>query len=190
LIIPIVSLYDFKSTFGVEKTYMINYLDDVYYSIKNDKNKYYDVCFIFHLLSILLICISELIIINDKFYIDNYFDYSVLLIFGGIAIMVISIATLFYSQKKMKQKIYQHEIKGYTSKLITVIANAVFTVFAIGLMVYDVKKCWHIVLLAIIALIFTIVEFVLTSKKYAEYTLVYKKYGEDEVELFPENYEA
>lgn len=190
LFIPVFALYDFKSSFGVEKTYMINYLDDVYYKSKNEKNKHYDACFIMHLLAILLICICLILILFDKFYIDYFPDYLILFIIVGFIIMIISTVTLiFYSEKKMKKKIYQYEIKGYTSKLVNVVAIAVFTVFGIALINLNINKCWYIALMTIFALMLSIVEFVLTSKKYSEYTLVYQKYGEDEVELFPENYE-
>lgn len=190
LLIPLLFSYDFKSSFGIEKTYMINYLDDVYYKMKDEKNKYYDICFITHTVSILLICSSLLLLICDDYYIESHVDYSILFIITGFIILIFSCVILFfYSEKKMKKKIYQHEIKGYKAKLNNVVANAVFTVFAIGLTCLNLNKCWYIGLMAIISLILSVIGFILTSKKYSEYTLVYQKYGEDEVELFPEDYE-
>ncbi len=189
LSIPAIALYDFKSSFGVDRTYWINYLDDVYYKINDVKNKYYDLCKILHLLSLIITLICMLIIIDNNYYLKMFPIYSTFfIIYSLINVLISSIILIFFKEKEMKKKIYEYEINGYISKLVLVIISSIFSVFGIGLLSFDVKKCWFISVLSLLPFIFSIIEFILISKKYSEYKMVYKKYGEDEVELFPDDY--
>lgn len=187
LIMPAVSIYDFILSFGMKKTYIINYLDDVYYKIKEEENKFFKPCIIIHTLQFIILVFSlvSLFIV----FVNNLKDEFFILALPTLITCLICLFTLFlFNDKKLKKEIYQDEIKGYIMKLINTISNFTLNICSIGLLGINFKQMWYFALANIICLVLSMVEFLFTSKKYNQYRLVYEKFGEQERELFPKDY--
>lgn len=187
LFIPIFIAYDMKSSFGIEKTYIINYLDDIYYEIKDENNNKLNLLQILRFFSIIIVFIPCFILTFtgvDNEFISSLSMYSI----STLITMVIGIVCLFvFIPKKFKKKIYQNEIKGYYASLVYLISISITNVFATNLFSIN-KNFWYIIMSAIISMIIASIEFVITSKKYNEYNLMYEEYNQKERELFPKDY--
>lgn len=187
LFIPMFIAYDMKSSFGIEKTYIINYLDDIYYEIKDENNNKLNILQLLRVCSISIIFIPCFILtftgVNNE-SISSMAIYSI----STLITMVIGIVCLFiFIPKKFKKKIYQNEIKGYYASLVYLIAISITNVFATNLFSIN-KNYWYITMSAIISMIIASIEFAITSKKYNEYKLMYEEYNQKKRELFPKDY--
>ena len=187
LFIPMCIAYDMKSSFGIEKTYIINYLDDIYYEIKEENNNKLNLMRILRLISISIVFILSCILCFidvEKALVTPLLMY---LISTLIAMTIGLICFFAYIPKKFKKKIYQNEIKGYYASLVYLIAISVTNVFATNLFSLN-RNYWYITLISIISMIIASNEFVITSKKYNEYKLMYEEFNQKERELFPRNF--
>ena len=55
ILIPVSAFYSYKTVFNTKKTFIIDYLDDIYYEIKNIKNQFFIANSILHFISIALV---------------------------------------------------------------------------------------------------------------------------------------
>lgn len=187
LLIPILSLGDFKSSFGINQTYSINYLDDIYYVIKEEKNKYFISCLMLNIVQILIVLACTFLPIFTGKLVDSNTIYIRLYFVTALIILIVSMICLIFGNKKiLKKKIYQSEIKSYLAKLINVVAN--LSLFSLSIFML-INGLWYVTILLLINSALGVIDFILISNKYNEYKMVYQEYGKEERELFPKEYE-
>ncbi len=189
LYIPLFACKDFKYVFSNEKTYSINYLDDVYYYITNEKNQHFTVITLLHSIQtmLLIICFVKIIpfVSESTSFSDVYFLFSI----ADFIIVIVSVITLLiFNEKYLKQKIYDNEIRGYLTKLVNMYSNAILIIFASSILAVAFNDMWYIIFMVFFSFGLSILEFVLTSKKYSEYKMVYEAFEREPRELFPNNY--
>lgn len=189
LVIPFYIYYDMKSSFGVEKTYVINYLDDIYYEIKNETNDKLLILKILRILSIILIFIP-CSIITFKMIPNQLNEYNAVLMYIIVSLISIVVGLICYFAfipEKFKKKIYQNEIKSYFASVIYLILVAITNVFSTTIFAIN-HAYWYATISSILALIISAVEFAINSKKHNEYKLMYEEYNHEERQLFPDDY--
>lgn len=189
LVIPFYIHYDMKSSFGVEKTYVINYLDDIYYEMKNEKNNKQSTLQILRWLSLILIFVPCLIV-TFKTIPNEFNEYSAVLMYiivTFISVMIGLICYYAFIPKKFKKRIYQNEIKSYFASLIYLILVAITNVFSTTIFAIN-HAYWYTTICSILALIISAIEFAINSKKHNEYKLMYEEYNHEERQLFPDDY--
>lgn len=186
---PIIILIFFfiKHTIGYKQTFIINYLDDIYYKIKNVNNNKYFLLMILRFFSITLFLIPGMIVCLTEIYkLDNgiYIIYLISIFYTA----VINFSSFFaYTPKKFKKEIYEHEIIGYYSTLFNLISTASINILTTAFISLN-NNYWFILIFQLISLIISSLEFSIISKKYNEYKLFYNEYEKKERELFPNNY--
>lgn len=189
LCVPFFARIDFKQTFGSKKTFSINYLDDIYYQIKNEKNQYYEASSFMRCIEVLMVLFAMILTLSPTNISSSNSDIVILFgIFSFISFCISGFSMLFYKDKKLKKKIYDNEIDGYISKLVNLYNYSILIVIVSSLLSTDFKNFWYIGLLCFIAFVLSIIEFILISKKYNEYEMVYERFKEEPRKLFPDNY--
>lgn len=104
---------------STKKTFTINYLDDIFYEIKNDKNETFIINIIFHLLSLLLTAAGFILFIFKKFPEDSNLEPMYIVLFLTFIInLLVTILSLAARNKKMKKEIYDNKIQSYNASLI------------------------------------------------------------------------
>lgn len=174
---PIVSLLIFKSSMVKQETYIINYLDQIYYKTNAKKNKYFLITLIFYIVQFLLV---TGLFICVTYWIVKYGYYDLLQIIFSISLvsMIVLIYCLLYQRLKMKEKIYDIEVDDYNHSLVSFVINLVLTICTIPFLVYTLSLPWLIAILLIIPGL-SIVNVLLISKKYSMYYLVLYDHKED-----------
>ena len=185
LIIPFVGRYFLKSDFGISKMYSINYLDDVYYQIKDTQNQYIKYIRIIRIVKIMISFILLILLIPFKSVSSNSINIRSILVLMLFIYSIVSLITYLYKQKELKKKIYASELDGYYIGLFNFYLSLVCSVFLIGMLCEDIKSNWFYLIFMIIIPMISFIEFRLISKKYSEYKLVYYNQKDNEVrELF------
>ena len=171
-----------KKDFGTKKTFIINYLDDIYYYRENPKNSNFKIMLIMHLLSGLLIFI--VMCLFALLYKDNNDTLTAINMCVSLFGLPINIITYLGVNKRYSKVMYHNEIIGYKLSLFNLFAC--LTIFFFSLLQFSIciSNSWHIVIISIIPLILAVFEFKLTCKNYSQYRLVYQNDGGKREELF------
>lgn len=110
LFIPMFIAYDMKSSFGIEKTYIINYLDDIYYEIKDENNNKLNILQLLRVCSISIIFIPCFILtftgVNNEL-ISSMAIYSI----STFITMVIGIVYLYLFLRNLRRKYIRMKLK-------------------------------------------------------------------------------
>ncbi len=189
LFIPFGAKSYFNSEFGIRKTFSINYLDDVYYNLKNSKDEYFIIKVLLHVASLILAIIS-FGILNTKIDVlpeNNIYDMYMLTIIIIFVHIIVNFVTLFIRQREYKESIYDNEIRNYHANLINFYVALLMFCYVVVLQSLTFSRNWGLLIITFIIVGFSYFEFYLTSKKYSEYKLVYEEYGKEIRELFPKN---
>jgi len=168
-----------------EKTFIINYLDDIYYRRIESLNRLYSLSMVLRILSLL----------STFYYITLYKDFGLatdvqrgLLITLMVLIMVLmfgSIIAITELPKKFKLEIYDNEITGYNSSKFSLIIH--FSIFSVAVMfaMYDFNYYMTFLTVSFVFLVLNSLDFVNISLEYAKYTLMYQENNKNPRELFP-----
>ena len=187
ILIPVSAFYSYKTVFNTKKTFIIDYLDDIYYEIKNVKNQFFIANSILHFISIALVVTNCFLIFKTLDTNNSYFIFMLFLIICMMLYCLIGVFTLFGIDMKYKKEIYDFEITSYNCSLV----NFYAMLFIFGISIMPLSKeftsYWLYSLLLLLGTICSLIEFVLVSKKYSEYNIVYKKYKSTAEILFPKD---
>ena len=184
--IPFAAYYSFKEEFGIDKTYSINYLDDVYYKIDNENNQYYKIIDLIHTFLSLWSIVLIVILLPFKSMPDKELSVRVLLLICSLIYLIISIGTYILRQKKLKKEIYDDELGSYCAAVVNYYSSITLSTLLVSLMSVNFIKYWYYLLFIILLPVASYIEFMLVSKKYSEYKLVYYNQKEEQIrELFP-----
>lgn len=186
LFIPICCvIYRIKYKMTEVKTFSINYLDDIYYFIKNPKNKYFVYILLTRLFSLTFSLISFIIFacrwtkyINDFEFIEG------INVFLFCFQIIVNLLLILSTQKNFKSFIYDSEISEYNFSFYHLVTTITFFGSTICLLSHGFNTFWLSALLLSISVILSFVGFVLCSKKYSEYKLVYDRKNEEIIDLY------
>lgn len=188
LIIPIGGAYYFKDEFGIEKTYSINYLDDIYYKIDEQKNQYIKIIDLIHIFINILSILLNIILLFTNSYSNKEIKIKVLIFISIIVFLIISNGTLLFRQRKFKKEIYPDELSNYRASLVNYYISITLSTLMVSLLCIDFCRNGYYLFFIIIFPIISYIEFMLVSKKYSEYKLVYFDQKNNKIiELFHNN---
>lgn len=188
--LPIIYFSSYKKSIK-KTTFSINYLDDIYYLIKDTKFKNYRYYIVLHILQLLVSLIAFVILIfivrnNILIIVPELF---IICIISFNLLMIFNVLTLIHiNYFKFKEKIYDNYIENYYLTLINVLINAVIFVVMFSLLLISTYKIFYLFLLALLMFSFSILEYIIVSKKYCEYHLIYHKYKGHVTKLYPNDY--
>lgn len=188
LFIPISGYQYYKEEFGSKKTFIIDYLDDIYYKMDKSTNQYFVINLLLHLLSLISVITAIVLLFQKKVPTDSSLETMIIFLTLGIVVYaIVNFFTLFTQQLDFKTEIYDNEIISHTSSMV----NLYMSLFplAIGtcfLYQYFIDY-WYITILLLVTAIFSMIEYLLLTKKYSEYKLVFKEHDKEETLLFPNN---
>ena len=169
-IMPIISKILFRTTMIEQNTFIINYLDQIYYKTNVKKNKYFLISLIFNFIQLLIVL--GLVIYTIYWIVDCGYNalFQTIILCCVISIVLI-ISCLLHLRNNMKEKIYDDEIADYNYSLASFIMILVLTMSTVPFFVYIVSLPWLLsILVFILALSFANVMFVV--KKYSMYDLI------------------
>lgn len=189
LSIPIAGKFYFKTDFAQEKIFLINYLDDVYYKIEKKDNQFKKWCYFLRFLSISSIVIIFVLFSQFKTKNENLISlFACVIIFLSLYGGVNFLSMLTTKISTLKEKIYDWEIEVYTWSLAKLYFSLCLLFSGTSLLAIDFANTWYFTLFTSSIFIIELIQFLIVSKKYSEYSLVYLEYGKGERLLFPENF--
>ena len=104
----------------------------------------------------------------------------------SLIFIIVSFGTYLLRQKKLKKEIYDDELGGYCATVVNYYSSLTLSVLLVSLISINFKEYWYYLFFIVLFPLISYLEFVLVSKKYSEYKLVYYNQKEDEIrELFP-----
>ncbi|NLN80774.1 MAG: hypothetical protein GX132_05255 [Erysipelotrichia bacterium] len=184
-VIPITGYQLYKTEFGVTKTFIVNYLDDIYYKIEKPKNQYFVANLMLHFCVLSLVISSFILLVFKETPIDkNTETMLAFLLLSIVTYVVIILFTFLTHQTSIKEEIYDNEILPHTFSMVNFYMSLLPLSIGICVLHSNFKQYWYIVLILLFASLFSLVEYLLTTKKYSEYKLVYKEDDKEEIELF------
>lgn len=178
-----VYLYNFlKKEFGTKKTFVINYVDEIFYYRNESKNKKFIPTLLMHIISVLVLI--DLLFLYALFFeksIDDLISINILIVLCAVVVNIFSFTGIYKNYDKI---MYHNETSSYNMSLINLCSNLSVVGFSFTLIVTHFEKYWFVILISIIPLILAVFEFKYTCQNYEEYKLVYKKDNNKIEELF------
>ncbi|MDD5292849.1 MAG: helix-turn-helix transcriptional regulator [Candidatus Izemoplasmatales bacterium] len=168
-----------------EKTYIINYLDDIFYRRNESTNKFYFASMIIRVTSIFTIFYYSTLLVNIESTTSiesGLLTTLVVLLMVSIFSSIVSITDL---PKKFKLEIYDNEIAGYkSSKLFLLVQFSIFSI-SILLSIHNFTEYMLFLIVSTIILFMNAFDFSRVSFEYSKYVLVYQENDKNPRELFP-----
>lgn len=177
-----------NNIFTQKKTYIVNYLDDIFYQRDNKKNSSY----------IWSIIIRTISFFQGLYYVTLYIgiDFSQAnkiqkgLLVALLFMLIFLIFSIFFSiielPKKFKLEIYDNEFQGYYSTIFILLVQFVIVSIFVRYVFFEFLKYYPYLIMSIFALTINILDFIMISREYSKYMLVYKENDKEPRELFPE----
>jgi len=168
-----------------DKTFIINYLDDIFYRRKDSENKFYKWSIVIRVLSLLTAIYYSTLFVDlesatntQKGFLTTLMVLLMFLAFGSI----IAITEL---PRKFKLEIYDNEIGGYNSSRLFLLIH--FAIFAISILlnIYYFQEYLPFLIISFIMLGLNVFDYIKISLEYSKYVLVYQENDKNPRELFP-----
>lgn len=184
--IPMGGYTYYKDEFGHKKTYIVDYLDDIYYKIDKPKNQYFIINLILHIVSLLSV-ITSFVLFIKKVYPneENLVTMMIFLLLGMAVYAIVNFFTLFTHQLNLKEEIYDNEIMPHTSSMVNLYMSLLLLAIGICFLYQYFDDYWYVVVFLLISSILSLIKYLLLSKKYSEYKLVHNEYDKEIQKLFP-----
>ena len=181
---------NYRNNFAIHKTYIINYLDDIYYKRDNTKNFHVILIIVLQALALFIMVLSIGFFSRLEFSTNS--NEGILLVIFTIIIIIYSISSaliFLFIPFKFKQAIYDYEIEGYNA-ILTLLYISIFQLSFCTLLYFKMPNFFLFNLISsLIVVALNLVEFIFISKGYAGYRLVYEENGKEPRELFPKRVE-
>jgi hypothetical protein len=181
--LPIALLLTGKNIFE-SKTYIINYLDDIFYQRDESSNNYYKFSFIIRTISVLAIFYYTSLYTNIANM--NGISREILgpFAFAMMILLFSFILAILELSKKYELKIYDDEIYSYKSTKLFLLTHFCIVSFAILLVVDNLSNYLELLIVSIILFLLNGIDFYLVSKSFGKYYLVYQKDEDKPRKLF------
>lgn len=190
LAIPLLSIVDYSKSIE-QKSFSINYLDDIYYMLETPKFKKFKLVILLHIGELLLIVISLIILLFKLAYIELS-NYSLALTICVLLFSLYSTSNIIFlvgsRLKNFKKKIYDFDIDSYKNAYYNFLINTAVFSTSIVITAISIKDGWIVSTICFLSSIFSLMEFILISKKYSEYDLYYEEHECKARKLFPDKY--
>ncbi|MEG1222296.1 MAG: hypothetical protein RSD69_01165 [Bacilli bacterium] len=184
--IPMGGYTYYKEQFGHKQTYIVDYLDDIYYKIDKPKNQYFIINLILHIVSLLSVITSFVFLLQRVYPTeDNLVTMIIFLLLGMAVYAIVNFFTLFTHQLYLKEEIYDNEIMPHTSSMVNLYISLLLLAIGICFLYQYFVYYWYVVAFLFLSSGFSLIKYLLLSKKYSEYKLVYKEHDKEIQELFP-----
>lgn len=186
LLALIIFVYSIDHDLGYSKTFVINYLDDIYYKIDNPKNQYFKA----ELLSaagLFLLNLGALIFLSFS---NRPSGTPVDIL--GITYFFITVITLFFIffaffyRRKMKEVMYVLDLSCYVASTCIFILSMILIGVYICLMTFSISTYWPLILFSVGLISLSYLQLACVCKKSSEYRLYYEEHGKAPRILFPE----
>lgn len=176
-IFPILSRVIYKITSVDKETYIINYLDQMYYRTDEEINKN----FIVLLLSIILqsLLLTALWVCVYYFFDADSF-ISQCTIYCIFVTLVLNIVCIFQIRKKNKKDIYDVEIDDYLNSIMVFIMTLLLTSLISVHCLFNPERLWVLIIMTPI-LTLSLLNTILLLRKYSKYKLVLYDQKEDTI---------
>lgn len=169
----------FKNHFYIDKTYIISYLDDIYYTRDDVNNPHFIYSIIVRVVSLFSIAyyitIFQWIEVVDK----EVTGLFVGLTFGLMILLFSLIMSLAIIKRNFKKNIYDDEIDGFKNASLFLQIHCMISTYFVLLTIYDFNKFWIMLLVSIVFLVLAYVDFHFSSKDHSKYYLVYEEKDKD-----------
>lgn len=165
----------FNNYFYIEKTYIISYLDDIYYTRNNTENPHFIYSIIVRVIS--LISIIYYITVFQWIEVVNKEVTGLLvgLTFGLMILLFSLFMSLAIVSRNFKKNIYYDEIDGFKNASLFLQIHFMISTYFVLLSIYDYKKFWIMLLVSLLLLFMAYLDFYFSSKDHSMYYLVYKE---------------
>lgn len=168
--------YLIPKIFVRKKNYIVDHLDLIYYEIKNHVNKHYILSILFKSIIVLLMfgLLFGLSFTNVSTEIER--TGLVLLFLIDLLLLYALIYSFFVIPRKYKMRISDKEIESYKATLLVFLSSTVLLVICLILGYINIQRYLPQVIVSSVILILASIEFILVSKKYSEYQLMYEEF--------------
>ena len=167
-----------------EKTYIINYLDDIFYHRNESTNKFYVFSMIIRVISILTILYYTTLLANFESATNTQKALLITFVFLLMILVFSSLVAIMDLPKKFKLKIHDNDIAGYnSSKLFLFVHISIFSI-AILLSIYNFHEYMLFFFVSTVILILNAFDFIKVSFEYSKYVLMYQETDKNARELF------
>lgn len=163
LIINLVIKFSFH-----EVTYIVNYMSDVFFKIKDNKNQYFISDIIIKTLSIVYSVVMFFVICYV--FILNVTIINFLVFFAVITYMFFSFGNLIRLKKKYKDEVYSWEFDSYRSSFNSFTISSVILVIFVYMCI-EHSYSYVFIIFAGIDFFLRMIEYILTSMKCSEYKI-------------------
>lgn len=182
---PVAAYFTTSYFLITKKTYIINYLDDIFYRMEDVKNPYFFHTIFLTAIGMVGYFIYLLIIVRHLQRLDMNQDIYALLVLALLLGFIFSVPLFFSNRKKFKQEIYHHELDHYKDHLKLLMISLFQLSF---LFIYELLGVpTNVTLWALGSFIFIInsAAFYLVSKALSRYKLIYEEHGRGRHEMYP-----
>lgn len=181
----LLGLYElFTEKFGIKKSFVINYLDDIFYYMKDNKNHNFRKMILMH---IIIAGLNSIVLVFCMLF-YGFVDIDEILFIIVTIVMLISFVFNIVSFKgiprRYMKKMYDKELTVYYYSFATLTSNILAFGFVAVLVRMAFKELWFMGVLMIIAVGIALYEYKLCCNNFSKYRLVYEKNGESIEELF------
>lgn len=168
-----------------EKTYIINYLDDIFYRRNESINKFYSKSMIIRIISVFTVFYYTTLFVNFESSTNTEKGLLTTLVVLLMILIFSSIVAITDLPKKFKLEIYDNEIAGYNSSKLFLIVH--FSIFSISVLfsIYNFTEYMLFFIVSSIILFLNSFDFLKVSFEYSKYVLVYQENDKNPRELFP-----
>ncbi len=119
LVIPLVGYQFYKTEFGITKTFIVNYLDDIYYKMEKPQNQYFITNLLLHFFSFFLVVSSFVLLVYKDTPSDKNLETMMIFLLLSIAAYgIVIIFTFLVNQPALKEEIYDNEIMPHAFSMV------------------------------------------------------------------------
>lgn len=183
IVFPIISHIVGKKTLIDKNTFIINYLDQLYYKTTIKKNKFFIMILVSYLVQISLVV--GILVCSVNFILQNgYHELIQIIIAFGCFSFVVLIGSCLHLRPNMKEKIYGDETDDYNYSLAVLTFDLTLTACSLPFFIDIMQNPWFVILPAMLSIL-SIINVILLANKYSKYHLVlYDQKIDSERELF------
>lgn len=165
------------------KTFIINYLDDIFYYRIDSANKKYISSLIVRVLSLMTIFYYITLLQGFELSTNQEKGLLLALLFLIMFLLFASIISITDLPKKFKHEIYDREIDAYNSSFFVLLIHLAIFVVAVLLLLYNLSDYLIFFVVSFVFLLLNVREFINLSLEYAKYVLMYQEDGKEPREL-------
>jgi len=178
-----------KSSYIRENTYIINYLDYIYYLRKDTKNKHFRIQLALTLTTLIsffpfIFMISRM---QSMVSVDNNIVTSITIVF--VIYLCSKIFSLVFAERKMEAEISDEQIQAYWVSFLSLMFALSLMTMSIVVTIFNAHVYWGAMVFSGILLTIQSIDFILTSNNFSLYNVVFEEDEKAPRSLFPKKNE-